>query len=136
MALKNIIKMVVRDWLASLLNDMMNCKKAGKYETVIVGESKLLLDVLKIMKKEGYIEELTEEEDKFHKIRIKFGKINECKAIKPRFLIKKSNFDKYIRRFLPARDLGILIVSTSRGIMTHKDAIEKGLGGCLIAYCF
>jgi len=128
--------MVVHDWLASLLNDMMNCKKSGKKETVLIAGSKLILDVLKIMKKHGYIKEIEIEEDKFKKIKIKIGNINECRAIKPRFFVKKNNFNKYIRRFLPARDLGIIIVSTSKGLMTHNDAIEKKLGGCLIAYCF
>jgi ribosomal protein S8 len=29
-----------------------------------------------------------------------------------------------------------LIVSTNKGLMTHKDAEEKNIGGCLIAYVF
>jgi len=44
--------------------------------------------------------------------------------------------EQYIKRFLPARDIGILIISTSKGLMTHKEAMEKGAGGSLIAYCF
>ncbi|MEM4719654.1 MAG: 30S ribosomal protein S8 [Candidatus Pacearchaeota archaeon] len=128
--------MVARDWISSLLNDIMNCKKAGKYETVIVGGSKMILDVLEIMKKHGYLTKIEIEEEKFNKIKIKIGKLNECRAIKPRFSVKKDGFEKYIRRFLPARDVGIIIVSTSKGLMTHQEAIEKGMGGSLIAYCF
>ena len=128
--------MVVRDWLSSLLNDIMNCKKAGKEETILIGTSNLILSVLKIMKKNKYLTDIRIEEDKFKKVVIKLGKINECKAIKPRFYVRKNEFDKYITRFLPSRDLGILIVSTSKGLMTHREAIEKKVGGALIAYCF
>jgi len=128
--------MVVRDWLASLLNDIMNCKRAGKSETSIAISSKLLLEVLKILKREGYVVDYKEEKEKFNKIKIKLGKINECKAIKPRFFVRKNEFMNYVRRFLPARGVGILIVSTSKGLMTHVEAIEKGIGGSLLAYCF
>lgn len=128
---------MIRDWLAALLNDITNCKKAKKNETAIVCDSKLLLKVLEIMKENGYIEDIQIEEGKFKKIKIKISnKLNKCGAIKPRFPVKKNEFEKYIRRYLPARDVGILIVSTSKGVMTHKEAIEKGLGGCLLAYCF
>ena len=44
--------------------------------------------------------------------------------------------DKYVRRFLPSRDFGFIIVSTSKGLMTHEEAIEKNIGGSLIAYIF
>ncbi|MCL6500772.1 MAG: 30S ribosomal protein S8 [Candidatus Pacearchaeota archaeon] len=128
--------MVVRDWLSAMLNDMMNCKKAGKWETVIMPVSKLMLEVLKILKEEGYIEEIRVEEEKFKRVVIKIKKINKCGSIKPRFFVKKNEFDKYIRRYLPSRDLGIIIVSTNKGLMTHHEAIERGIGGSLIAYCY
>ena len=128
--------MVVRDWLSAMLNDIMNCKKAGKKETVAMPVSKLMLGVLKIMQKEGYIEDFSVEEEKFKKVIIKIGKINKCSTIKPRFFVRKNEFNKYIKRFLPSRDFGIILVSTNKGLMTHHEAIEKGIGGSLIAYCF
>ncbi len=128
--------MVVRDWLSTMLNDIMNCKKAGKKQTVAMPVSKMMLRILEIMKKNDYIDEVKIEEDKFKKVIINIGKINACGSIKPRFFVKKNKFDKYIRRFLPARGIGIIIVSTNKGLMTHKEAIEKGIGGSLIAYCF
>ncbi len=128
--------MTTRDWLSSMLNDLVNCKRAGKRETVVIPSSRLILEVLKIMKDNGYIEEFRVEKEKFDKIVIVIGKLNDCRAIKPRFFVKKEDYEKYIRRYLPARQLGILIVSTNKGIMTHKDAIEKGMGGSLLAYCY
>lgn len=128
--------MVVRDWLSSTLNNFMNSKQVGKKEVVVMPVSKLILGIFEIMKKNNYIVNFKIEEDKLKKAIVELGKINKCKAINPRFYVKKDEFEKYIKRYLPARDFGILIVSTNKGLMTHKEAIEKGIGGSLIAYCY
>lgn len=128
--------MTTRDWVSAMMNDLLNCRKANKKETAITPTSNLIIEILKIMKSCRYIEDYKIENEKFDKIKIKIGKLNSCGSIKPRFFVKKNEFEKYIRRFLPARDFGILIVSTNKGIMTHKEAIEKGLGGSLIAYAY
>ena len=89
------------------------------------------------MKKNSYIKDFKSKKDSTGgTLEIEIGNLNVCRAIKPRFNVKKDSYDKYIRRFLPSRKLGILIVSTNKGLMTHKDALEKGLGGKLIAYCY
>ncbi len=123
---------MVQDILSHALNCIMNALRA-KNESCTAQKTKLLIGVLEIMKKNDYITEYHEEHGR---ITIKMGKINECRSIKPRFYAGKREVDKYIRRFLPSRNFGIIIVSTSRGLMTHKEAIEKGVGGSLIAYCF
>ena len=119
-----------------MLNDFINCKKAGKMETTVIPASNLILEVLKILKNKGYVKEFKIEEGKFNKIIVKIGNLNYCGAIKPNFFVEKGGFEKYVRRYLPARNIGILIVSTDKGIMTHQEAIEKGIGGCLLAYCY
>jgi ribosomal protein S8 len=122
------------DKLSDVLNQVMMAKNAGK-KTCEVGASNVLVKVLEIMKKHGYIDyEL--KEDKFKKIIIKIKSLNECRSIRPRFYVKKNELEKFIRRFLPARGFGIIIVSTNKGLMTHADAMEKEIGGSLIAYCF
>ena len=128
--------MTTKDWLSAMLNDVLNCKKAEKKETSITPISKLMIEVLNILKKKGYIEDYHIEKDKFDRVIIKIGKLNNCGTVKPRFFVKKDEFDKYIKTYLPARNMGILIVSTNKGIMTHYEAIEKGIGGSLIAYCY
>jgi small subunit ribosomal protein S8 len=128
--------MVVKDHLSAMMNDLLNCKKANKMETIVIPVTKLILGVLNIMKKEGYIESFKIEEDKFKKAIIRIGKINKCGTIKPRFYVKKDELDRYIKRYLPARNFGILIISTDKGLMTHNEAIEKNIGGTLIAYVF
>jgi small subunit ribosomal protein S8 len=129
--------MVVRDWLSNALNDIKNNLMVGKKETTIWPVNKLMLNVFSLMKKHGFLEDVeVSDKGKYKVTKIKIGKLHECKAIKPRFVVRKKFLEKYIRRYLPARDVGILIISTNKGLMTHQEAMEKGLGGVLIAYCF
>jgi len=62
--------------------------------------------------------------------------MNNCGVVKPRFSTKCTNFEKWEKRYLPAKDFGIILISTPKGIMTHIEAKEKKLGGRLIAYCY
>jgi len=130
---KSIAKMS-QDIVADVLNMIMNAKRAKKQELVTGRYSKLLLRVLDLMKREGYIDYSLNEKEK--KLRIVFKKLNECKAIKPRYYVKKDGIDKYIRRYLPARDFGYIVISTNKGLMLHTEAMQHGLGGTLIAYFF
>jgi len=121
-----------QDILSDVLNQIMNAKKAKKQEIVVTRFSKVLLNVLDMMKERGHIE--YDLGDKELKITIK--EINECKAIKPRYSVNKKTLDKYIRRFLPARNFGFVIVSTNKGLITHDEAQESKIGGSLIAYFY
>ena len=56
--------------------------------------------------------------------------------IKPRYAIKKDEFDKWEARYLPAEGFGVLIISTSEGVMSQYEAKKKGIGGRLIAYVY
>lgn len=113
----------------------MNMNRAGKSELVVTPISGLLLQVLDLMKKEGYIDYKVVE-GKFKKAEITIKKLNESRAIRPRFHFQKNELEKYLRRFLPSRNMGIVIVSTDEGVLTHREAMEKELGGVLLAYCF
>ena len=121
-----------RDIVADILNQIMNARRAKKTVVETNRVSKLLLNVLDIMKESGYIEYALE--DSILKITLK--EVTECKAIKPRFTVSKKTLDKYVRRFLPSRNFGFVIVSTSKGLMTHHEAQENKIGGSLIAYFY
>ncbi|MCD6434757.1 MAG: 30S ribosomal protein S8 [Candidatus Diapherotrites archaeon] len=126
------------DTIANALIHIKNSDLANKKECIINTAPKMLAEILKIMKKLNYIDnfEIIEEGNKkIYKVKLA-GKINECKAIKPRYAVKKDEFEKYEKRYLPARDIGTIIVSTSQGLMTHREAKEKGIGGRLIAYIY
>lgn len=122
-----------QDIVSDALNQITNALKARKTEVKIRRHSKLLISVLAIAKLRGYVESYSVE-GKI--LAVKFGKLNACNSIKPRFTVQVGEIEKYVLRYLPARHLGILIVSTSRGLMTHHTAEEKNLGGCLIAYMY
>lgn len=112
---------------------MMNAKKAGKTSVTLKIHSKLLLSVLALAKLRGYVKSYSVTEAG---LLIEFAKLNGCNAIKPRFIVSSDDYDKYSKRYLPSKDLGIIIVSTSHGLMTHQTAEEKKIGGGLLAYFF
>lgn len=121
-----------QDIISDALNQIMNAKRARKSSVIVKRNSKLLLGLLEIAKKHRYIESC---KAKGNELEIKFN-LNECKAIKPRFTVGVKDMDKYVRRYLPARNFGIIIISTSSGLMTHDSASEKNIGGSLLAYFY
>ena len=124
-----------QDIVADALNMMLNAKKARKEIVRVNRISNLLIEVLKIMKQKEAIKRYKiDSKNKFAEITL--GNFLECRAIKPRFTVKKEDLEKYKRRYLPARNIGAIIVSTNRGLRTHEDALQEGLGGCLIAYFY
>lgn len=120
------------DIIADAFNGIMNAKRAGKDFVIVKRYSKFLLKILDVAKREGYI---LDYEIENQNLKISFS-LNSCSVIKPRFYVKKDGLEKYIRRFLPARNFGIMVLSTNRGLITHTEAIEKNVGGSLIAYFF
>ncbi|MEK6888712.1 MAG: 30S ribosomal protein S8 [Nanoarchaeota archaeon] len=122
-----------QDILADALNQMMNAKKARKTSLVLKRHSKLLLVVLALAKLKGYVKNYSLDKNN---LAIEFGKLNGCNAVKPRFIVKAEEYEKYVSRYLPAKNLGMLVVSTNEGIMTNSTAEEKGKGGSLLAYFF
>lgn len=128
--------MTMNDTLATALSNVLNAEKIGRSECDIKPVSKVIKAVLDIFKKEGFIgayEEIDDGKGKILKINL-LGAINMCGVIKPRFAVSKLNYEKFEKRYLPAKDFGFIIVSTPKGIMTHVEAKEKGLGGRLLAY--
>ena len=126
------------DPIADGLIAIKNSDNASKNECMYRPAPKLFGEILKVMQAKGYIssfEFIEDGRDGVYRIGL-LGKINECKAIKPRYAVKKNKFEKFEKRYLPARDVGILIVSTPRGVLTHREAKEKGVGGRLIAYVY
>jgi len=122
-----------QDILADTLNQMLNASKAGKTTIVVAKHSKLLLSVLAIAKLKGYVKEYKVDGNS---LKIELGKLNSCKATKPRYVVQVGDMEKYAKRYLPAKDLGILVVSTSQGLMTHQTAQDKNMGGSLLAYFY
>ena len=104
----------------------------------VVPASRLIGEALRLMREKGYITGFEFIDDKRGgKFSVDLsGQINSCGAIKPRFSVKVRDMEKYEARYLPAKDFGIIIVSTPSGVMTHKQAKEALTGGKLIAYVY
>ena len=121
-----------QDIVADILNQIMNAKRAKKKLIVVDRNSKLLRNVLDIAKERGYLDYTVDGKE----VKIELKNLNEIKAIKPRYTVAVKSINRYVRRYLPAKNFGFVVVSTNQGLMKHEDAEENKLGGCLIAYMF
>uniref|UniRef100_A0A7C5XIM6 Small ribosomal subunit protein uS8 n=1 Tax=Ignisphaera aggregans TaxID=334771 RepID=A0A7C5XIM6_9CREN len=133
--------MVLLDTLSNALTSITNAEIRRRSEVVIWPASKLIIRVLRVMQRYGYIGEFEYVDDgRWGKIVVQLlGRINKAGAIKPRWSITYREILElpyWIRRYLPSRDIGILIISTSQGVISHKEAIEKKIGGILLAYVY
>ncbi len=129
---------VLTDPIADAMIRIRDAERVGKSEVILKPASKLLGNILAIMQKRGYIGEYEFIDDGrggMYKVKL-LGKINDCKAIKPRFPAKYMELEKWEKRFLPAADIGILIISTPMGVMDQEDAKKRKTGGRLLAYVY
>lgn len=123
-----------QDIVSDALNQIMNAKRVEKKEVTIKCYSNLLLNLFEMMKKKGHIDYQVNEEEKT--VNVSILKLNECKAVKPRYYVDLDGINRYLRRFLPSRNFGDLIISTNKGLLSHKDAIQNKIGGSIIAYFY
>jgi len=126
------------DPLSNVLSHLFNCEKISRPECMVKPASKMIVKILEIIKDNKYIGEFNIIKDgKGNLIKINLlGNINKCGTIRPRFSFTLNELEKYEKRFLPSKDFGIIIVSTSKGLMSHVFAREKKIGGRLIAYVY
>lgn len=129
--------MTLNDPIADSLSKINNATKA-LYTSVVLKKSKLLLNLLDILKENGYVGSYEVTEDgKQGLVKVNLlGTINKSSVIKPRYSVKVEELEQYEMRFLPAKDFGILIISTNVGLLTQKQAKEQNIGGSLVAYCY
>ena len=94
--------------------------------------------VLRVMQKYGYVGEFEFVDDgRGGKFKIQLlGRVNDCGSVRPRFSSTIGEFEKWGKRYLPSRDVGILILTTPKGVLAHKEAREAGAGGQLLGYVF
>lgn len=130
--------MTLNNPLSNVLSAIDNGEKVSHREVIIRNNSKVIRKVLEILKQEEYVDDFEIVENGRGGelvVRLK-GQINRVGVISPNFSVRNAEFQNYEKRYLPARDFGILVVSTSKGMMTHNQARELGIGGRLIAYCY
>ncbi|MGQ9478580.1 MAG: 30S ribosomal protein S8 [Thermoproteota archaeon] len=130
--------MTLNDPLANALTTLQNADLRRKKECLVRPASNLIGHVLKVLQQAGYVGEFEFVDDGksgFFRVQL-IGRINKCRAVKPRFPASYRELDKWEKMFLPAYNVGFLILSTPRGLMTHLEAKEKRIGGRLMAYVY
>jgi small subunit ribosomal protein S8 len=128
----------ISDPVADLLTRIRNSNLAFKDE-LVAPVSKLNEALLRILEAEGYIDGFSEEGEgiqRAYRIRLKYGPKRQ------RTITGLKRISKPGRRIYRGRNdlprvlggLGVAIVSTSRGLMTDRDAVRQGIGGEVLAY--
>jgi small subunit ribosomal protein S8 len=126
-----------QDLLADAFVAIKNSEFMGK-RMCMVPASKIIKEVLRIMKENGYIAAFEFIEDgKSGKYRVDLhGRINDCNVIRPRYEVKKNEFIKWEKRFLPSVNVGLIFITTNKGIMEHRNAKAQNIGGALLGYIY
>ena len=128
---------VVTDVIADMLTRIRNANQM-KYNNVAVLNTKMTREIASILKEEGYISEYAvNEETKMLDLSLKYGDNKKERVITGLKRISKPGLRVYAKRDeLPRvlNGLGIAIISTSKGIMTDKEARKQNIGGEVLAY--
>ncbi|RJT02653.1 MULTISPECIES: 30S ribosomal protein S8 [Halococcus] len=130
--------MTDNDPLADALSGLDNAESVGKLDLTVRPASNTIGSVLEVIYDRGYISGFEFVDDgKAGTFEVELnGAINQCGVVKPRYSTGADGYEKWEKRFLPARDYGTLIVTTSHGVMSHYEAREAGLGGQVLAYVY
>ena len=129
--------MVMTDPIADMLTRIRNANQR-KHATVLVPSSKIKLEILRVLKEEGYISDFVKiEDEKQGMISITLKYVNKTSVIKGLKRISKPGLKVYAKRNeLPKvlNGLGVAVVSTSGGVMSDREARQKNLGGEVLAF--
>ena len=130
--------MAGNDSLSAALSGINNAERVGHLNHTVQPASNEIGQVLEVFYDRGYVagfEFVDDGKAGTFEVELK-GAINECGPVKPRYSAKVEDLEKWEKRFLPARDYGTIVVTTSRGVMSHYEAREEGVGGQVIAYVY
>jgi small subunit ribosomal protein S8 len=120
------------------MSTLKNAEEIGKRVCILKPSSKLIGRILKVMQDNNYISQFEYVEDGkagIFKVELN-GNINNCGVIKPRYAVKTRDVEKFESRYLPAQDFGVLILTTTSGVVSHNQAKKMGVGGKLLAYVY
>lgn len=130
--------MTMTDPIADMLTRLRNAS-AAKHETVDMPYSKFKANIAEILKREGYIKDFTAKEAKVGQtleVTLKYGPNGE-RSIQGIKRISKPGLRRYAKSDslpMPLGVLGIAIISTSSGLLTQKECLDRGIGGEIVAF--
>jgi len=125
------------DHLADALNTIKTHETVGQ-NVCTVKYTKLVGQILSVLKEHNYLKEYKHIDDGrggLYEVTLD-GRINDCGVIKPRMPVKKQDWAQKEQQFIPGYGVGLLIVSTPKGIMTNSEAEKEQIGGRLLAYVY
>ena len=130
--------MTANDPLSDALSGIDNAESVGHLEHTVEPASNMVGSVLEVFYDRGYIDGFEFVDDgKAGSFDVELkGAINECGPVNPRYSVAADEYEQWEKRYLPARDYGALVVTTSHGIMSHYEARNEGIGGQVIAYVY
>ncbi|AKV55933.1 30S ribosomal protein S8 [Bifidobacterium actinocoloniiforme DSM 22766] len=130
--------MTMTDPIADMLTRLRNAS-AAKHETVDMPYSKFKAAIAQILKREGYIADFEAKEARVGRtlqITLKYGPHGE-RSIEGIKRVSKPGLRRYAKSDslpMPLGGLGVAIISTSSGLMTQKECLDRGIGGEIVAY--
>ena len=131
--------MAMTDPIADMLTRIRNGLQAG-HETVDIPASKMKIEIARILKQEGFINNYSvagdSAKEKTITVELKYGPDNQ-KVITGLKRISKPGLRVYAKGDNVPRvlnGLGVAIISTSKGLMSDRDARKANLGGEVVAY--
>ncbi|KAI5173034.1 small subunit ribosomal protein S15Ae [Nematocida sp. LUAm3] len=126
------------DILSAALKCINNANTSGKKEVLVRAPNKIVRSFLEYMQKKRYIDEIEYIDDhrKGKAIITLNGRLNKCGSICPRFDVPLSSLEQWSSRLLPARQFGHVVITTSKGILDHKECVEKHTGGKILGFFY
>ncbi|ELQ76761.1 40S ribosomal protein S15/S22 [Trachipleistophora hominis] len=126
------------DKLAQACTTINNANQNQARQVIIRNINSVVRNFLNIMQAYGYLDEITYINDhRVGKAVVSLnGRLNKCGAVCPRYDVQIGEIERYRQSILPARQFGHLIVSTSKGILDHRECIVKGTGGKVLGFFY
>merc|ERR1711972_442350 len=130
---KNMVRVNI---LNDCLRTIHNAEKMGKRQVLVRTASKVVIKFLRVMQRHGYIGDFELIDDhRAGKIFVELnGRLNKVGCISPRYGIKVTEMKSWIGRLLPSRHFGVIVITTSYGIMDIEEASIRKIGGNILGY--